>query len=222
MQSAPEWILDRERAYKRSRRRWAWAHALELVGLGAYLLFGLHSENALRFAVGTSGIVLSVLMLPLRPDRRLHRYELAVATLHAGITRFETALEPTESMLTVADQRAREALRIDRKRTAPTWIRDEIRRRRLVKLGWMTPLVLATTVPLALVFMRSNGIHAWHVVGYVIVWISLLVLALLGSRKAAKAGWILESAVEQYEFESDANEATLLTANEKAIAVLSA
>jgi len=202
MRTAPEWILDREKGYKRSRRRWTRAMVAGWLGIIAYLiLFRSGGDDALN-ALGASSFVAWFTLQLLRPEVRAQRYELAAGILHAGITRYETALEPAESMLTDADQRAREALRIERKRNAPAWTRQKIRRCRLVKLAWTIPFGAALTAPLIGILRRWHwtGLRAWHGVVYGAVCLVLFVLPFFLTKRVQKAHRILGLAVEQYEF----------------------
>jgi hypothetical protein len=148
----------------------------------------------------------------LSPKKRAERCETARMALQAAIARYQGDPDLRDSALSEADERAHEALRVERIRFAPPWIR---RRRRLCwikALGWLSPAILAfAAIPFEQQWMRS-----WHIVPVVAVFILLLAAGAFKAGKPLEAALIFSQAVERYEYESAATESELFLEDRRA------
>jgi hypothetical protein len=152
----------------------------------------------------------------LTPEKRAQRYETAYLALKAAIARYEAEPDLPDSALSEAGQRAREALRAERIRSAPEWIRRKRLRCRLKALGWVSPAMLALTWQLAAALIEWRWVRPWHAAPLVAVFVLLLAGGIFMARKLKKAAGILSQAIERYEFESAATESELQEADQRA------
>jgi hypothetical protein len=214
--TAPQWIRDKEKRYRRAGRMWGGGGCLGLLAEGGVLAF-LWISRASPWAYLSLAFYAGLAALGfLRPEKRAERYETASLALKAAIARYEAEPDLPESALSEADQRAHEALRVERIRSAPDWIRSRRRRYRLRILGWVSPAMLALILPLAAVLFEWRRMRTWHVAPLAAVFILLLAGGMFKASKLSKAAGALSEAIERYEYESAATESALQEADQRA------
>jgi hypothetical protein len=213
--TAPQWIRDREKSYRRARWMWVCATALGWLGwAGWWTYFMLRPPNtALWNVVAGLCLVGWVALDHLKLEEHATRYRAAADALNSPIARYEVSQDLSESMLGGADRRAREALHTERIRTAPAWIRDKRRGYRLRILGWFAPAPAAW----AAVSMGWRWVRPWQILSAGLV---LLIGAVFKTRKLRTAAGRLSEAIGRYEFESAATESDLDEAGRRASEVL--
>ena len=222
--TAPQWIRDPERRYKRLGRLWMCVAALVwlgFIGWGPFLSLSSFCTPHCTLLNVLAGLCLAgwFVLEYFEPGKRAVRYGAAANALDAAITRYEVAPDRPDSTLSEADQRASEGLRIKPIRTAPAWIRDKRRGYTLRQLGWTSLPFLAVTFPLAASLWRWRW-TPWQNVFFAAVFSLLLATAVLGSRRIAAARKILTEAIEGYECVSAENEGVLVETDHKASEVL--
>jgi hypothetical protein len=142
----------------------------------------------------------------LKLEERVKRYGNAAEAVSAAIVRYETSSDLPEAALAEADRRAREAVRVERIRTAPDWIRRQRRHYRLRILGWVSPALLALLLQIPAAHWHWRWVRPWQVLS---VGLVLLTGAMFKTRKLRQASHILGEAIERYEYESAATQSDL-------------
>lgn len=209
---APRWVRDRESSYRRARWMWKCAEYIPLL-CAAVLVATITVSFAKRWHYLWWALLAgSAAASLLRPKERAQRCETAYVAIQAAIARYQANPDLRDSALSEADERAHEALRVERIRTAPPWIRRKRRLCWMAALGWLSPAILAfAAIPFEQQWMRS-----WHIVPVVAVFILLLAAGVFKGAKPLEAGLILSQAVERYEYESAAAEGDLFQADRRA------
>ncbi|MGA2275793.1 MAG: hypothetical protein ABSH00_19770 [Bryobacteraceae bacterium] len=219
--TAPTWIRDKERRYRRTRWMWICASGLGWLGFfGALSLAFLHTPaGALKYVLYCLCLAAWVGLDLLKPASRASRFETAACGLAGAIVRYEVDPELPESVLSEAAQRAQESLHIKRVRIAPAWIRRNKLRYRLTALAWASPVILTLAFFGVSAIFRWRWVRPWQVL---VVLAVLFVGAALKTRRLVQARQILDEAIERYEFESAADdEGALAEADQRASATLS-
>lgn len=222
MRMAPQWIHSTKMRYERTRLMWRCVAVFGWLGFFGFFICSWAASHdvspgavvsALWFVCAAGWLSLDFL----RPELRAQRYGVAVNGLVAAIVRYEENPELSDSTLNDTDERVREALHVERIRTAPAWIRDKRRRCRLRLLRRVSPLLLVMlSIPAAL---YSRAIPPWLV--YVIFTaVFIVTVAAPGRRRLKKAHDILKEAIDRYEFESAATDSALHEADERASQIL--
>ena len=218
--TAPEWIRQTFRRYRRIRLLWFGAAVLGWLGFLGWLAFAWRSGR------GTLETILLGLCFAawigevfLRPELRAQRYGFAADRLSGVIARYEVSIDQPDSLLIEEDQKTSEDLRLRRIRTAPDWIRIKRRGCRLRRVVWLSPF--------ALVVVFAFGAALWQkqmvlpLAGSLLGSFSCSLLSgKLRTRKTEEAQKTLKDAIEQDEYVSGACENILAEADQRASQLL--
>lgn len=206
--TAPRWIGDWEKRYRRTRWMWKCAEWLGWLGWAGWwvCLFLGPPSTALWNSVAGLCLVGWVALDHFKLEERAECYGAAADALGEAIAGYEASPDRPESTLTEAYQRACESLRLERIRTAPTWVRERRRQYRLRVLGCISPAVAALAFETAAAYFGWRWVRPGQILAAGLV---LLFGGLLKAGRPSTASRILTEAIERYEFESAATESAL-------------